>query len=67
MKLKRIITLCISGALALGVSAQTHVEGREYYKADQFENAKELLTRALDNANTDKSVANYYLGMIAVE
>ena len=67
MKFKGIITLCMCGAFALGVSAQTHVEGQEYFKADQFDNAKELLTRALNNAGTDKSVANYYLGMIAVE
>ena len=51
----------------MGVYAQTHVEGQEYYRADQLENAKELLTRALSNSGTDKAVANYYLGMIAAD
>ena len=67
MKLKGLMTLCIAGASALGVYAQTHVEGQEYYRADQLENAKELLTRALSNSGTDKAVANYYLGMIAAD
>lgn len=67
MKLKGLMTLCIVGATAFGGFSQTHVEGQEYYKADQFENAKELLTRALNNAGTNKSVAYYYLGMIANE
>lgn len=61
------MTLCIAGAAALSAGAQTHVEGAEYYNADQFENAKDLLTRALNNPGTDKSVANYYLGMIALQ
>lgn len=67
MKFKGLMTLCIVGAAALTASAQTHVEGAEYYKADQLVNAKELLTRALNNAGTDKSVAYYYLGMIALD
>ncbi|MBO5445599.1 MAG: tetratricopeptide repeat protein [Muribaculaceae bacterium] len=50
----------------MGVSAQTHKEGVEYYKADQLENAKELLLRNLNNPGTDKSISNYYLGLISV-
>lgn len=67
MKFKSLMTLCIAGAAVMSASAQTHVEGSEYYKADQFENSKDLLNRALKNAGTDKSAANYYLGMIALE
>lgn len=67
MKLKTLMTLCFAGAATLGAYAQTHVEGQEYYKADQLSNAKDLLNRALGNAGTDKAVANYYLGMIALE
>lgn len=66
MKFKGLLTLCLAGA-SLTAFAQTHNEGAEYYKADQFDNAKELLERGLNNAATDKAVANYYLGMIAVE
>ena len=66
MKFKGIFTLCLAGAAALAANAQTHQEGREYYKADQLENAKDLLTRSLSNPQTDKAVSNYYLGLIAL-
>lgn len=66
MKFTRILTLCLAG-VSLGAFAQTHVEGEEYYKADQFDNAKDLLLRSLNNPQTDKSVSDYYLGLIAVE
>ena len=54
-------------AFAVSASAQTHQEGAEYYKADQLENAKELLIRNLNNTGTDKAIANYYLGRIALD
>lgn len=66
MKFKGILTLCIAG-FAASAMAQTHVEGAEYYKADQFDNAKELLVRSLNNQGTDKAVSNYYLGLIALQ
>lgn len=65
MKFKRIFALCLAG-ISLSAFAQTHVEGEEYYKADQFDNAKELLLRSLKNQGTDKAVSSYYLGMIAL-
>ncbi len=65
MRFKGILTLCLAG-IAATASAQTHVEGEEYYKADQFDNAKELLLRSLKNSGTDKAVSNYYLGLIAI-
>lgn len=65
MKFRNILTLCLAG-VSMGAFAQTHVQGEEYFKADQFENAKDLLTRSLNNAGTDKSVSDYYLGMIAI-
>ena len=55
----------LAGA-ALGMSAQTHKEGVEYFKADRYNNAKELLERNYNNPNTDKAVANYYLGELAL-
>lgn len=66
MKFRNILTLGLAFA-AFGVMAQTHVEGEEYFKADQFANAKDLLLRSLNNPQTDKAVSDYYLGMIAVE
>lgn len=65
MKFKGILSLCLAG-FAISASAQTHVEGEEYYKADQFDNAKDLLTRSLNNAATDKAVSDYYLGLISL-
>lgn len=65
MKLKGLLTICVAG-IAFSASAQTHVEGAEYYKADQFDNAKELLLRSLNNSGTDKAVSDYYLGLIAL-
>ncbi len=48
------------------MSAQGYKDGIEYYKADQFENAKTILNRTIDDASTDKSEAYYYLGEIAL-
>lgn len=67
MKLNLILTgALIAGASLLSV-AQTHKEGVEYYRADQFSNAKELLNRNYNNAGTDQAVSEYYLGLIAIE
>ncbi|MDE7397717.1 MAG: hypothetical protein K2M98_08330, partial [Muribaculum sp.] len=64
MKLKLILSLF--AAASLGASAQNFMDGVEYFKADQRSNAKTLLERNLNNADTDKSLAYYYLGAIAV-
>ncbi len=64
MKLKLILSLF--AAASLGASAQNFMDGVEYFKADQRDNAKTLLERNLNNADTDKSLAYYYLGAIAV-
>lgn len=65
MNFKLLLSAAFISGAAFTSLAQTHVEGEEYYKADQFANAKELLTRNMNNAGTDKSVADYYLGLIA--
>lgn len=67
MKLKFIFASALIAAAAIPSMAQTHVEGEEYYKANQIANAKELLNRNMNNAGTDKAVSNYYLGLIALE
>jgi tetratricopeptide (TPR) repeat protein len=64
MKFRFLTTICIAGA-ALSVSAQGYKDGIEYYKADRYESARELLERNINNADTDKSSSYYYLGMIA--
>ena len=65
MKVRNLLTLCLAG-LALSATAQTHLEGEEYFKADQFSNAKTLLNRNLNNPGTDKGVSYYYMGRIAL-
>lgn len=63
---KFILSLCMASA-SLGLWAQTHQEGVEYYRADQFNNALELLERNYNNPGTDKAIANYYLGLLAIK
>lgn len=65
MKFRNILSLCLSVTVLTG-AAQTHLEGIEYYKADQLGNAKELLLRNYNNPGTDKSLSDYYLGCIAL-
>lgn len=63
MKLRHLLVatfVCMVSSLF----AQTHEQGIEYYKADQYNNAYELLTRNLNNPGTDKALSYYYLGMI---
>lgn len=64
MKLKFVLSICLAGALT--ASAQGYKDGVEYFKADQFANAKTLLERNLNDPSTDKAVTYYYLGAIAV-
>ena len=51
---------------SLVANAQGSKDGIEYYKVDKFDNAKELLERNLNSASTDKALAFYYLGQIAL-
>lgn len=64
MKFKFLFSLFLGSALAM--SAHGYKDGIEYYKADQYENAKTILNRTLNDASTDKSEAYYYLGEIAL-
>ena len=66
MKFKLLLSLCVAGA-SLSATAQGYKDGIEYYKADQFDNAKELLLRNIDDAETDKAISFYYLGCIAMK
>lgn len=68
MNLKSIM-LSLAAATALFASAQNqgYQDGIDYFKADQLDNAKEILTKTLDAAETDRSEALYYLGAIALQ
>ena len=67
MKLNLILSAAMIAGSALLSVAQTHKEGVEYYRADQFSNAKELLQRNYNNEGTDKAISEYYLGLIALQ
>ena len=63
MKLRNLF---LSGFALCSMSlfAQTHTQGIEYFKAEQYTNALELLNRNLNNPGTDKALSYYYLGQI---
>lgn len=60
MKLKFLCALAL--AASLSASAQGYKDGIEYYKAGQYDNAITLLERNMSDAQTDKALAQYYLG-----
>ena len=66
MKFKLLLSLLCAGALTAGAQGQGFKDGIEYYKADQYGNAKTILERTLNDGSTDQSLAYYYLGQIAV-
>ena len=65
MKSKILLSLLLSGSITC--FAQGYKDGIEYNKVSEFDNAKELLERNLNDASTNKSEAFYYLGCVALE
>lgn len=64
MKFRFIFSL-LMGAGALGALAQGgYQDGIDYFNADRFQDAQEILNRTLNDANTDKALSYYYLGAI---
>ena len=63
MKFKFLVSLMLLGG-SLSAFAQGYKDGIEYYKVGQYDNAKELLMRNLNDAATNKSEAYYYLGCL---
>lgn len=64
MKLKGLLAIML-GAVAVGASAQGFKDAMEYYRAEQPDEAEIIINRTINDAGTDKSMANYYLGKIA--
>lgn len=62
MKLKLILSMLVAGTIAAGAQSQGYKDGIEYYKAGQYDNAKTILERTLNDGATDKGMALYYLG-----
>ncbi len=66
MKTKALFASLLVVACAITSQAQGYMDGIEFYKIGQLDNAKELLERNLNNASTDKAETYYYLGQIAL-
>lgn len=66
MKLKVFLSLVLAGSLMAAAQTQGYKDGIEYYKAGQYENARTILNRTINDANTDQSLANYYLGQVCL-
>lgn len=66
MKFKALVFLSLLGG-SLSAFAQGYKDGIEYYKVGQYDNAKELLLRNLNDASTNKSEAYYYLGCLDLQ
>lgn len=64
MKLKTLLAFML-GAVAITGSAQGFKDAVEYYRADQPDEAEIIINRTINEAGTDKSMANFYLGQIA--
>lgn len=65
MKFKLLFSLLLGSALT--VAAEGYVDGVEYFRADQPEEAEIILTNTLSQPQTDQATAYYYLGQIALQ
>lgn len=65
MNLKHLLPALMLG-VALVASADGYKDGIEYYKAGQYDNARTILERTINDASTDKAMAYYYLGQTAL-
>ncbi len=66
MRIKLFLSLLLAGSIACAAQHQGYKDGIEYYKAGQYDNAKTILDRTLNDGATDKALSNYYLGQIAL-
>ena len=67
MKIKIFLSLALACGLMASAQTQGYKDGIEYYKAGQYDNARSILERTLNDAATDQSLANYYLGQVALQ
>lgn len=67
MRIKLVLSLLAAGVISMSAQTQGYKDGIEYYKAGQYDNAKEILERTYNDNATDKSLANYYLGQVALQ
>lgn len=65
MKFKLLFSLLLGGAISM--SAEGYMDGVEYFRADQPEEAAIILNKTLNQPGTDQATAYYYLGQIALQ
>ena len=66
MKLKFILAAVLISGASLIAHADGYKDGVEYYQAGQEKNAEIVLNETLNDPQTDKAEAYYYLGCIAL-
>ena len=66
MKKSVFLSLFLAAGLLAQAQTQGYKDGIEYYNAGQYDNARTILERTLNDASTDKALANYYLGQVAL-
>lgn len=67
MKAKFFFASMLMACAALVANAQGYKDGIDFYKIGRLDDAQELLERNLNNAETNKAEAYYYLGQIALD
>ena len=66
MRFKILLTVLVAAVLGASAQTQGYLDGIEYYKAGKYDNAITILERTLNDAGTDKALANYYLGQASL-
>ena len=54
MKIKFLLSLLVASALTAGSQSQGYKDGIEFYKAGQYDNAKTILNRTINEPSTDQ-------------
>lgn len=65
MKFKLLFSMLLGGAMSM--AAEGYMDGVEYFRADQPEEAAIILNNTLAQPGTDQATAYYYLGQIALQ
>lgn len=66
MKKSLFFSFLLAAGLLASAQTQGYKDGIEYYKAGQYDNAKTILERTINDQATDQALANYYLGQVCL-
>ncbi|MCM1163091.1 MAG: tetratricopeptide repeat protein [Muribaculaceae bacterium] len=62
MNLRILTSLCIGGFSLIALAQGGYQDGVDYYNADRFDKANNILEKTLADPSTNKAVSYYYLG-----